>query len=543
MNDLMSMLMSQYTPPMNPVVMNGISTLHMKQKEAYLDQVLKGLNKSQAQYGLQYVGYERCTAEEEYAEATRIRNNKRIYDLAKSDIYLVRLKYELHGKPIVPDRYVYLPFSRKAGLQYISGSLYHSSPVHQDKVISPDSHSVFVRLLRDKITFRRAYHYMMINGNRETSLVCWSPIYRKPTEKRKIPQTTKALTSTAHYLFAKFGFSGAFMRFTNYVPLIGEGGFNSETHPPKDWVLCESASAYSYTKPRTYIGDYYVPTKLQLAIPREKWDPMMQSLVEGFFYVVDHFPERLTTMALDDTTTWMVLLGHIVFSGLFGENKLYADIAEHFNSLDNCIDPIIAEKLTEIGYDVDNFYDLTAMIMGSWNALITKNDRSNLSMYGKNLEVLYYILYPITSSIFLTNFKLNKFAMKKQLTAKDVTEIFNRNLRVRAVFDLSSGSIVTESVSYSGDHMYPKITSKLTSQENWSGQNKGKSKRLVIGPDQHIDTSQVEMGTTLFLSKSNPASDTKLSMWANINLETNTLEPDPQHVEVLSRTQALLDKK
>jgi len=538
----MAELMAKHTPKMNEAVMNGLATLLMKGAEEYIDAVFRGVNKSLKPHGLEYMGYERCTPEEEFAETTKVRNNKRIFDLARTDIYMVRYKFEFNGKPI-PDRFIYLPFVDEGGIMHISGSMYHLSPVLSDKVISPDTHTIFVRLLRDKVTFRRCYHSMVINGVRDTTQVCWSQIYRKQSDKRKIPATTKALTTISHYLFAKYGFSDTFQRYAGFVPLIGEGTFSAETHPPEQWILCESTSTSTNVKPRTYIGEFYQPTKIQLAIPREHWTPMMQGLVAGFFYVVDHFPDRLKAEHLESQALWMILLGHIVFSGHFGENKLFTNIQEHFASLDDCVDKIIAEKLAEIGYNIDNFYDLMAMIVGTWNDLVGTNERSNLSMYGKNLEILYYALYPITSDIFLVNFKLNKFASKKTLTENDVIETFNRNLKARAIFELASDSIVAESVSYSGDHKYPKITSRLASQENWQGQGGGRRKRLVIGPDQHLDTSQIEVGSVLFLSKSNPSPATRINPFVHVDLNTGTIVRNPELIPVLEKTQRLLDKK
>lgn len=542
MNELMVRLMRQHVPPMNPDVMNGLATKHMEQVEEYNHRVNTGLNKALGEHELEYTGFKRCTPEEEYFEATKVRNNKRTYDLAKTDIYLIKTQYNFRGEPI-PDRFVYLPFVRDAGVMYISGSMYHMSPVLSDPVISPEAHSIFVRLLSSKVKFFRVYHTMMVNGQRKTTQICWAPIYRKPQEKRKIVATTKANSTAAHYLFAKFGFEETFRRYAGHIPVVGEGEINERTHPRDKWMVCESSATYTHLKPTTFVGEYYTPTKLQLAIPIDKWTPEMSSLVEGFFYVVDHFPDQLKAEYLSHNNLWVILLGHILFSGNYSASKLYSSIMEHFNSLDNCVDPIIIEKLHADNYKVDNFYDLMAMIMGNWNELVTKRGRSRYSMYGKTLETLYYALYPITSSMFTTIFKLNKFAQKKRPEKKDIIELFNRNFRVRAVFDLAAGSIVTESVSYSGDHKYFKLTSRLASQENWTGKGRGSKTRTVIGPEHHVDASQIECGNLLFLSKSSPSPMSKLNPWAMINDSNSTLIRNPKLIDVLDRTQVLLEKK
>lgn len=534
MHHLFARLLEATTPKVNDAVMKGLATLYMQNAEQYIDNVFRSAARSFPK-GLVYSGYERCTPEEEFAEVTKVKNNKRIYDLAKSDLYLVKYKFTFNDVPL-PDRYVYLPFVGEAGIFSLGGSLFHITPVLSDKVISPGFDSIFVRLLRDKIIFKRCYHSLIIDGVRETTHVIWSQIYRKPRDNKKVPVTTKAMTTIPHYLFAKFGFTETFRRFAGSVPVVGGAEINETNYPRDNWVICES----SQVKPKTYIESFYDPTTIRLAVRSDMWTPTMKALVVGFFYVVDHFPSRFKPEYLDSQSNWMILLGHIVFSGLYGENKLFTSIQEHFLSLDDYVDTIVVEKLKENKYEVDDFYDLLALILGIFNNLVLDSEHSSLSMYGKSLEVLYYALYDITAGIFKVNFRLSKLASKKPLIEKDVIETFNKNMKPGAVFGLSSGKIISESVSCSGDHMYPKITSRITEQEGLPGAARGKSKRLVVGEDKHIDVSMVEAGSALFLSKSNPTPTNRVNPYVIIDQATGTILPNPKFKEVRDRTEALL---
>lgn len=534
MEPLFARLVEAHTPKVNDHVMRGLATTYMSKAEEYIHKVFTSASKSFPQ-GLTYVGYERCTPEEEYNEITKVKNNKRIYDLAKSDIYLMKYKFAFQDQ-LLPDRHVYLPFVGDAGIFSLGGALFHITPVLSDKVISPGFDSIFVRLLRDKIIFKRCYHSLIIDGVRETTHVIWSQIYRKPRDNKKVPITTKALTTVPHYLFAKLGFTETFRRFTGSVPIVGEDEINENTYPKESWVICES----SQVKPKTYMGDFYEPTRIRLAIKKDAWNTTTKALVVGLFYVIDHFPARFKPNYLDSQSLWMILLGHIVFSGLYGENKLFTNIQEHFMSLDDYVDTIVIEKLKENDYHVNDFYDLLALILGIFNNLVLDSEHSALSMYGKSLEVLYYVLYDITAGIFKVNFRLSKLASKKKLILKDVVETFNKNMKMGAIFGLSSGKIIAEGVSYSGDHMYPKITSKLTEQESLPGAARGKSKRLVVGEDKHIDVSMVFAGSALFLSKSNPTPTNRVNPYINIDLATGTILPNPKFQEISARTEALL---
>ena len=191
MDDLFSRLTDLHTPKANPLVMKGLACYYMQYADQYVDSVFKSASKSFPQ-GLEYLGYERCTPYEEFIQITRVINNKRLYDLAKSDLYMNKYKFAFNGKPL-PDRFIYLPFVAEGGLFHLGGPLYHITPVLSDKVISPGTDSIFVRLLRDKIIFKRCYHSFVVNNVRETSHVIWSQIYRRPKDNnKKIPATTKA---------------------------------------------------------------------------------------------------------------------------------------------------------------------------------------------------------------------------------------------------------------------------------------------------------------------------------------------------------------
>lgn len=549
LDDLFSRLLAENTPIANPYVMNGLACHYMKKAEQYIDDVFRSASNS-FPAGLVYDGYERCTPIEEYEESTKVKNNKRTFDLAKSDLYLVKYKFSFNGIPIA-HRYIYLPYVNDGSIFSLGGAKFHITPVLSDKVISPGFDNIFVRLLRDKMIFRRCYHTFIIDDIRETTHVVWSQIYRRPKDNsKKIPNTTKAMTCITHYLFAKYGVSKTFQKYAGFVPVVGEEEINTTTYPKDKWIICESSGV----KPKTYMGEFYEPTKIRVAIPRDKLSTISKSLLIGLFYIIDHFPNRFKPAYLDQTNLFMILLGHIVFSGVYGENKLYSSIEEHFISLDDYVDPIVIGKLKESNYHIKDFYDLLALILNNFNSLVLESENSSLSMYGKSLEVLYYVLYDITVGIFRVNFKLSKLASKKVLSAegvmipkplslKDITETFNKNMKMGAIFGLASGKIITESVSYSGDHKYPKITSKITEQEALPGATRGRSKRLVVGEDKHIDISMVEAGSVLYLSKSNPTPTNRVNPFIILDIATGTILPNPKFKELRDRTQAILKGK
>lgn len=520
----------------NPIVMNGMAGETLKKAEEYLNEVFKAIKTFPEE--LEYLGYERCTPLQEAFEVTKPKNNKRTYDLAKSTIYLTKFKFAYKGKPLL-ERHIYLPYTEDAGVMYLGGGMFHIVPVLSDKVITNNYNVVFLRLLRDKMIVRKLHHFVFVNGVRYPDIVVYADIYR--TKDTKVQKTTKAVTCFAHYLFAQYGLTETFIKFLGFKPILGKEEINSKNYPTKDWSIISCSGV----KPNTCLDKVYETSTLRMAIPKDKWDSNTKSLVMGFFYIVDHFPDRFTdlddTSYLDNPDIWKVLLGHIVFSGVFAENKLYQDIEEHFTSLSDYLDPMAKHKLKCLGYDVNNIYELFALVAMKFKDFTGSSNNSRDSLYNKNIEVLYWTLYNITASIFKTVFKLRRRTQKKDITEKDIIEIFNKELRTGIVFSLSSGKVVTETVDYSGDHKFIDLTSKMNEQESMPSNDREKAnKRLNPGPAMYVNPYKMEVGQVLYLSKSNPDPLNRINPYLNLDPVDGTIRRNEDLRELLEATEKRL---
>lgn len=543
MEALFAEMLEKNTPKFNEDVVNGLATIYLSKSEDYLHNKVWRSAAMSFPPGLEYVGYSRCSYQEEFDIITKVSNNKRVFDLASSDIYLVKYHFKYLGEDL-PPVYIYLLFAGEGGITHLGGVKYHITPVLSDKVISPGHNTVFVRLLRDKMLFKSVHHTFIVNDVRETVKVVWSRIHRKGKKARNVGTTTNSLTCCVHYLLAKYGFNETFSRYVGMVPVIGTNDITPEKYPYDKWIICESTQV----KPKTFKGNFYEPTNIKIAIPKEYWNNTSKALIIGFFYVVDHFPNRIKVDYVNDTSLWMILLGHIIWSGVYGENKLYTSVLEHFNSLESYIDTVVAEKLKHTPYKIDNFYDLLNTITSNYSELILRTSTtisSVPSLYGKNLEVLYYVLYDITSSIFNLTFNLGNLASRKDtrnpndpLRKKDITDAFNRCIKPRKIFGLRKNNLILEPVSYSGDNMFPKITSKLSEQESLP--NSTGTSRLTVGPDKHIEKSMVEATSVLFISKTNPACTGRINPFINLDISTGTIIPNPKLTEALEELQRML---
>lgn len=523
----MSQAMAPYVAPMNREVMDGFGIRFMNDIEQYLDENIKSVSVGLPRC-IRYDGYERCTPQEEFEEATKPRNNTRRFDLAKSSIYMVKYFFvftDANGKEFRIPRHIYLPYVTDAGIMYLGGTRYQVVRVLSDSVFTPGHGTIFVRLTRDKNIVKRTYHTFIIDEKRETRYVTWCTIYRNPPDQKE-QRTTRAMTTLAHYIFAKFGFTETFRRYCGFVPVVGGEEITEDTYPSSDWVICRSTKL----PPSGFIEKFYHGTTIRLAIPRNQWTPNVEGLISGFYYVVDHFPSRFQPKKeyLDDVSLWKILIGHIVLSGNNSEQRLHSKISEHFESLDNYLDVVIKKKLEDQGIYLNDYYDLLNYIISHCNEMILQKGNNGLSVYGKHLEVLYYVLFDIISGFVTLNFRLNKQQNQRPLNYKDVTENFNRRMRMGAVFDLQSENAAVEPVNSVGDHKYLKITSVVNDQENTTTSKRKKKSHVTVGRKHHLDLSMVEFGSVLNFPKSTPTPIVRINPWANIDAKTGMVKPNPK---------------
>lgn len=532
MRKIFADLLEEATPRMNDAMVNGMSMTRVPRMMEYVDSIFRSASKSFPP-GLEYIGCKPCTPYEEYQEATKPHNNRRTYDIARSDLFMCRFYLAYKGEELKP-KYISLPFLRDGGILWLGGSPYHISPVLSDQVISVGFDSVFVRLLRDKLTFKRVHHTFICDGKSEAVQIVWSRIYRN-SSKSKVPITTRAESTVLHYLLCRYGFTETMRRLIGTGLIIGEDLTEAE-YPSDEWVICRSVGI----PPKTYIGSVYTPSKINVAIPRSHWNNVTKSVMASFFYLVDHFPEHLTISSLENKDWWIILLGHVVHSGNFSQAKLFNSMKEHFASIEDYVDGIISRKLHTAGYVVHDLYDLFELVVLNFNKWVVDNQNQLTSIYGRTLEIDYYIMFDISSGIFRFMFNLNKVAARKELTKKDVEELLNTYIKPGAIYKLRSGNLAVSSVSYSGDNKYPKISAIIAEQESRPGPKRGEHRRKIPDQTKRFHSSMLELGSFLYLPKSNPVAVARLNPYTTVNPDHAVIEPRMDQA-LLKKIQSLID--
>jgi hypothetical protein len=520
-------------PPLNPILANGLAMEHLQYVEKYIDDVFRVVA-AVFPPGMTYDGCRRCTPIKEYMEATKKKGNRSAFDVARSDIYLVEYRFSYQNEALQP-KFLSLPFVSKAGTIFLGGSRFVISPVLSDRVISIGIANVFLRLLKAKLTINRTAHHYVANGERESIQVAWSNVYNERTDPNAPKATVVAECTLVHYLLCKYGFAETFWRFGNCAPVVGdEHEINDTTHPSSQWVICHSRQI----KPKGFGKFEYAPSAVRLAIPREQYTPMVKNLVAGFFYVVDHFPTRVKPKPeyYNSTRLWMVLMGHLIWSGGVGEGTLYSNVLDHIASLDEYVDSLMLTKLEDAGYPCQNIYELFALILDKFNDwLLTSDDRVN-TMYDKELDVLSYVCRPITEAIVKLYFKL-KSAQKKELLLKKINKIMDMNIKPGAIFKIRKDHGEVTTTTTSGDNMALKITNLLVPQSASSRSRTKKDRVAISDPGKRLHASIAEVGSYAGLPKSEPTGRSRLNLALHIS-PTGQVLRDPQFAELLDATQA-----
>ena len=539
-------LIAHNTPKFNPHIADGLAVLQMKQVEQYIDNIIRCAEGSFPE-GLKYLRMQRCTPEEDHAQVTLKSGARRQFELSKTNVFLVKLYFSFNKKELFP-RYVYLPYVDAAGLITIRGSVFGISPVLTDKAISVGVDNIFIPLTRDKLTFERLPHSFLleptqediegglVGGKRETVYVVWSKIYHFSLKTRRTYRApVYAVSTLAHYLFSKYGVTRTFAQYAGAEVKVGcEAEINKAAYPEKDWVICYSSGL----KPRGVKEKIYNGSGIRLAIRREHYTKLSASLIGGFFYIADHWPERVLPEYIDEIRLWKILLGHAIFASDVSEGKLVEQLDAHLTSLDEYLDPMVKENLREEGIYCNDLYELFVHIIETLSERVRTSSTQVASMYDKRLTVLRYVMLNMVKAIFGFTFKLRSNT-KKVLTEKDVMLAMTKSLKRDLIMSINNGHGEVASVSCPGDCKIFKITSNVVLQTNSTGG--GRSKSNLDDPAKRLHASIAEVGGFTNLPKSDPTGRSRLNPCVTVGLD-GTIIRDPAKAELIDSVQAKIQQ-
>ena len=528
MDPILSALMAEDAPKLNPLLADGLAVSESKRVMEYIRQRWKAVA-ADFPPGLRFIDVARCTPEDEFRELSKF-NSKYVYETAPSNMFMVRFKFELNGEPF--DWPCILPYVNADCTMYISGSRYVVSPVLSDRVISTGNNFVFIKLERTRLKIFRKSHFFDRDGEVEEAQIAHSFIYNP--QKKERPSVT-GNTTLPHYLFCKYGFSEAFQRVCGFIPVIGDSDMlNLSTMPAEDWILCSPRQQKIHG-----IKNTYTDKPIVIAVPRNRYNQLVRAMIGGFYYVVDRFPGRVKYDWVDDKDLWLRLMGHLLLSSENGEGAMLNKMQKHLVSLDEYVDEIMRRKFKDIGHPVENIYELFAILLRDINNMLSLESDDALSMYGKELQVLYYLLGPIREGINTFYFKLNN-ASPDQLNIRTITSLLKAHLSRRCIFNITNSNNQISTVNYPGDCKAFRMTTLLVPQAN-STKGKNNSGSIASDPSKRFHVSVLECGSHLNVPKSDPSGRARLALFAKVDAD-NVLLPSPEFEEVRQQVQTLIKR-
>jgi len=413
---------------------------------------------------LKYLGYRRLTPKEEFIKMYKSTTNKTNFDLARSDLYTIELMFEYEGQPL--NRVLLLPYVNPNNVMYISNTPYHIVPVLSDTVVSPSHKEVFVRLLKDKITFKNIVRNFIVNGEKVHGQVVYAPIMFV-NEKQITDNIGKPLLASALYLVGKYGIRETLKRYCGIDEVIVT---EEEAVSFRDeYLVFESSNI----KPRGLKEYGYNGHKVKFIVPKKHNNStLVNNIMYGLIYTLDILPDNAHELVdvinngelEDEKLFWRIMIGRITYKNSYSVDRIIQDTMDHFNSLEGYIDSYIKNKLRENGIMVNNFFDLVAVILDKYNALIMNSKEYNSDINNRYIDIDYYLLHDIFVGFNKVILNINRRATKKRLTHAEVSKNFANELSTRRIYSLVKSSAVNLSIMLADtttDIKYPKTTAPL----------------------------------------------------------------------------------
>lgn len=529
-------------PQINPDLANGLATVHMAHVCEYIDKVIRSAAIGFPQ-GMTYDGFRVYDPYEEYRACIKPRNKKRRtkipgaksaggrqYETAQTDFFMVEYGFSYNGEKL-QKRPLYLPFVGDGGSITISDTKWYISPVLADRVISIGVYQIFVRLLRDRLTFGRDQYACKKNGVREAGDLVNSRIYHKSKDKDN-QTSNNAKTSMVHYLFCKYGFKGAMQKYANATPLTAYE-FPEEQYPRSEWDIYETLGMAPKSLNTRRRNVNYVAPSVKVAIRKSENNDEVRAMILGFFYIADHFPTLVDPRYVDTPGGWIGAMGYMLFSENYNRGKIEEAIQKHLSSLDDYADPIVIDNMRAIGIHIENIYDFFAIIAKDFGAWISNHQDKVNSMYDKELSVLYFVLFDITKAIFNLFFAL-KANSKKVPTKNDVEKALSDCLKQGLIYGLSKSHGEITSISYSGDNKAFKATATLTPQTSTTKMGKkGSDRGAGNDPSKRLHPSVAEVGAVSAMTKADPTGRSRINHYMMLNETKDLIVRNPKFAGLL----------
>lgn len=548
MNPRLMQLIKENTPKIDPRVGEGLAYYQSKSIPDFVDHLFR-MNSIAFPEGLKYLGYEKASPIEGYKILTKPTSNSvRKYDINRNDVRVVNYLFEWEGKII--KKGIYLPFISRFGFIHLNNVKYIITPVVSDGIVTVKPNSIFIKLIKTKLWFERLNYQFHVDGTREYAPVYYSDIHNKPSDGNLVEKMVKMKCTLVHYLVCKFGLTQTLKMFNikNFIMMSKEDFVKEQNNYPKEkWVVIESTDK----KPaRTYLYKFYNPQQFLFLVDRKEFEssPSAKSVFCTIMYVLDHFtsPKRMNPSTIDNTDAWRSMMGETIHS----TDEHYAVIKEFINkhmlSLDGYVDDMVRNDFSRIGYPpFETLYHLFVFIINEFNQMVSEVSRSSESntVYGKQLQVLQYLLFNITKAVNNSYYKLGNLKNeqlsnpKKQIRPDDIVNCLAM-IRTDEILRIKEHAEIIP-VEDPTDLPLLKLGRLAVLQEKSDKIRTSNTTFDVNDPKNILHESLIETSGALDMSKSDPSGRNRINPYVTLS-EDFTVIPNPELKDKIDEIASLL---
>lgn len=483
-------------PKFNKSIIKGLAVEQMNQVESYINEAFRCAAESFPP-GLTYVGGVRCTPMEQFKEITRALKPIKMFELSRSDIYLMRYHFRFNGIDLRP-QHIFLPFISDGGLMYLNGTQYQVTPVLSGRVFNVERGNIYMRTPRMPMGFWHHEVSCVLNDKVIHTSAIGSYLFHieKPTDRSKLEPCI------LHYNLAEYGLTTTLKKFFGVDAKIGNQEL--EKLPKNEWMIYSSRQLPPVIKRP---GPYEVST-IRIAVPAHQHYELLNGVIATIFYIIDNSVESTKDLeSLENPQLWLRLLYNFIFKEPSTEKKLYERMESHLSGMKNVMDPITKRNLLQSGIHCETFFDLVHYLCINYQDLVIHYDVG--TMYNKELTTVKYVLYNVVYNIFKTMYELQRLP-PELLTPEKITKVMITSFRkdtilsVRRHGELTPVSIATDCKPFSATcnaitHSQATVTDK---QKNTNAAND-------LGLMLH--ESQAECSTYQWITGHDPVGRSKIN--------------------------------
>lgn len=526
-------LVNQSLPQFNPYVQEGIAKIQSVYYENYIHEIFKCASESFPP-GLKYHGERsrRCTPMEQYKEITRQLKPKRMYELLRSDVYLMQYHFTFTDKEgitrDIKPQYLFLPFVSEGGLFYIKGTQYLITPVLGGKVFNIEGQNLYLPIPRARNLLFTCVNLSCYKNDQVIHVAgVWSYLYNM-TKQQRSPLKPLLI----HYILAQYGLTTTLKQFFNVSVIIGKEELDQLDK--EDYLVYRSRQLPIGRK-----ANVMVTTDIRLAIKKEEHYKIMDSIMASIFYIIEQCADCIEVDELDNPRSWLLILDRFIFSKYEVNSQRFEKADDHLQNVINMFDPAIEKILKSDNIHCHTIFELFQYVCLNYFDIIIHNDVG--SMYNKEISTVKHLLYDIVYSIFSLMYKLRKIP-EHLLSVERINKVFTDTIKKNMIYgitqhgEVNSISIATDCILYSN---CCNIMSHYDAVV--SGRNK-RAKKVVTNPELLFQASQVEVATYQWISKRGPTGRDKLSPFVELTSDFYTT-PKKQLQPTIEELRKMLPKR